>query len=153
MPKAFQLKPGPPVLLFKAVFSSFQGGCAGSGCGKCDCHGVKGQKVSSPPRAAIPQVAIAVEVITLEQPNNQQVMLKLFTTSGISPEQYKSNKTRLNNIFEASCLLLPKAGNYWWQFTLKKRFGFFPFLTLEGTSVLAENPLSQSHSLELVHED
>uniref|UniRef100_A0A3B3IUD0 Collagen type IV alpha 1 chain n=1 Tax=Homo sapiens TaxID=9606 RepID=A0A3B3IUD0_HUMAN len=21
-----------------------KGGCAGSGCGKCDCHGVKGQK-------------------------------------------------------------------------------------------------------------
>uniref|UniRef100_A0A3B3ITS9 Collagen type IV alpha 1 chain n=1 Tax=Homo sapiens TaxID=9606 RepID=A0A3B3ITS9_HUMAN len=25
-----------------------KGGCAGSGCGKCDCHGVKGQKISRP---------------------------------------------------------------------------------------------------------
>ena len=79
VPKAFRLKPAPPcsgVPLFKALFSSFQGGCAGSGCGKCDCHGVKGQKVSSPPRPAIPRVTVTAEVMTSEQPNNQQVMLK-----------------------------------------------------------------------------
>lgn len=27
------------------LLPSFQGDCGGSGCGKCDCHGVKGQKV------------------------------------------------------------------------------------------------------------
>ena len=31
---------------------------------------------------------------------------------------------------------------------LEKRFGFFPFLTLEGAIVLAESSLSQSHSSE-----
>lgn len=49
MPKSFQFKKRPQFarcLDVKDVFSSFQGGCAGSGCGKCDCHGVKGQKVS-----------------------------------------------------------------------------------------------------------